>query len=48
VIAPPTLPVHRQEIHQQICEANRAAANSAAADPAQRAAIEAQLKARLR
>jgi carbon storage regulator len=39
VVAPPSLPVHRQEIHAQICEANRAAAN-----PASRAALEARLK----
>jgi carbon storage regulator len=42
VKAPSTVPVHRQEIHAQICAANRAAA-----DPAQRAAIEARLKGRL-
>ena len=27
VVAPPTVPVHRQEIYNQICEANRTAAN---------------------
>lgn len=47
VVAPPTTPVHRHEVHQQICEANRAAADPAAADPSHRAAIEARLKARL-
>lgn len=47
VIAPPTTPVHRHEVHQQISEANRAAADPAGADPAHRAAIEALLKARL-
>jgi carbon storage regulator len=47
IVAPPTTPVHRQEIHQQICEANRAAANAGALDQAQRAAVEAHLKARL-
>ena len=45
VVAPASVPVHRQEIHQQICEANRAAVTPAA-DRAQRAAIEARLKAR--
>lgn len=47
VVAPMTTPVHRHEVHQQISEANRAAANPAAADPAERAAFEALLKARL-
>jgi carbon storage regulator len=47
VVAPASTPVHRQEVHQQICEANRAAADPAAADPAHRAAIEARLKVRL-
>lgn len=42
IVAPQSLPVHRQEIHAQICAANRAAA-----DPAQRAAIEERLKGRL-
>ena len=42
VVAPPALPVHRHEIHAQICAANRAAA-----DPGQRSAIEARLKGRL-
>lgn len=42
VKAPITTPVHRQEIHAQICAANRAAA-----DPTQRAAMEARLKGRL-
>jgi carbon storage regulator len=49
VVAPPDVAVHRQEIHQQICEANRAAVTTAAAaDPAERAAIEARLASRLR
>ena len=47
VVAPPTTAVHRHEIHQQICEANRAAADPAASDPAHRAAVEARLKLRL-
>ena len=47
VVAPSTTPVHRQEVHEQIREANRAAANPGAADPAERAAIEARLKLRL-
>lgn len=47
VVAPMTVPVHRHEIHRQISEMNRAAAARAATDPAQRAAIEARLKARL-
>jgi carbon storage regulator len=47
VVAPASTPVHRQEIHQQICEANRAASDPAAADPAHRAAVEARLKVRL-
>ena len=42
VVAPPALPVHRHEVHAQICAANRAAA-----DPGQRSAIEARLKGRL-
>ena len=42
VVAPTTLPVHRHEIHAQICAANRAAA-----DPGQRSEIEARLKGRL-
>ena len=42
VVAPPALPVHRHEIHAQIVEANRAAA-----DPGERSAIEARLKGRL-
>jgi carbon storage regulator len=47
VVAPSTIPVHRQEIHAQISAANRAAADPAASDPAHRAAVEAALKARL-
>jgi carbon storage regulator len=47
IVAPSTTPVHRHEIHQQICDANRAAANAANSDPAHRAAIEARLKVRL-
>jgi carbon storage regulator len=47
VVAPESVPVHRQEVHAQISEANRAAADPAAADPAHRAAVEAALKARL-
>jgi carbon storage regulator len=47
VVAPTTIPVHRQEIHAQISEANRAAVDPAAADPQRRAAIEAALKGRL-
>lgn len=47
VVAPQNVPVHRQEIHAQISEANRAAVDPAAADPARRAAVEAALKARL-
>jgi carbon storage regulator len=46
VVAPITTPVHRQEVHQQISEANRAAANPAGGDPLHRAALEARLKAR--
>ena len=48
VVAPPDIAVHRQEIHAQISDANRAAVDPAAADPAHRAAIEAALKARLK
>jgi carbon storage regulator len=44
VVAPSSLPVHRQEIYQQICDANRAAA-APAPDAAQRAAIEALISA---
>lgn len=40
VSAPPAVPVHRQEVHAQIREANRAAA-----DPAARAELTARLKA---
>lgn len=43
VVAPTALPVHRQEIHQQIVDANRAAAAKGAPGAAQRAAIEARL-----
>jgi carbon storage regulator len=31
IVAPPSLPVHRQEVHQQICEANQQAAKGAGA-----------------
>ena len=27
VVAPPSVPVHRQEVYDQICEANRTAVN---------------------
>lgn len=47
IVAPVSLPVHRQEIHEQIRQANRAAANPAAA-AGDRAAVEALLKARRR
>ena len=47
IVAPVTTPVHRQEVHRQICDANRAAANPAGTDHAQRAAVEARLKVRL-
>ena len=47
VVAPASIPVHRQEVHAQISEANRAAVDPAATDPAHRAAIEAALKDRL-
>jgi carbon storage regulator len=47
VVAPENVPVHRHEVHAQISEANRAAVDPAAADPARRAAVEAALKARL-
>ena len=47
VVAPITTPVHRHEVHEQIREANRAAADPAAADPAHRAAVEARLKVNL-
>lgn len=47
VVAPAAVPVHRQEIHEQICEANRAAAAPSDADAAWRAALEARLKSRL-
>lgn len=30
VVAPPAVPVHRQEIYEQICEANRTAATPVA------------------
>jgi carbon storage regulator len=39
VTASPEIPVHRQEIHAQICATNRAAA-----DPAHRATMEALVK----
>lgn len=47
VVAPADIAVHRQEVHAQISEVNRAAVDPAAADPAHRAAVEAALKARL-
>jgi len=47
VVAPASTPVHRHEIYQQICEANRASAASLP-DADQRAAIEAQVSARLK
>ena len=47
VVAPQSVPVHRQEVHAQISEAKRDAVDPAAADPARRAAVEAALKARL-
>ena len=47
VIAPDAVPVHRHEIHAQISNANRAAADAAGADPSRRADIEARLKARV-
>jgi carbon storage regulator len=46
IVAPESMAVHRHEIYQQICEANRAAATTPDAD--QRAAIEATLTARLK
>ncbi len=48
VAAPEHVPVHRQEIYEQICAANRAAATADATDAARRAALEAQLIARLK
>ena len=47
VEAPASIPVHRQEVHAQISEANRAAVDPDAADPARRAAMEAAMKALL-
>jgi carbon storage regulator len=47
VVAPAALPVHRQEVHQQICETNRAAAAAAGTNPAERAALAARLKSHL-
>ena len=47
VVAPASLPVHRHEVYQQICESNRAAATPDPADPERRAAIEAELNSRL-
>ena len=46
VVAPPSVPVHRHEIHAQISEANRAAAG-AGSDAKRRADIEARLKAQV-
>jgi carbon storage regulator len=48
VVAPDAVPVHRQEIYEQICAANRAAATADVNDAALRAALEAQLIARLK
>ena len=48
VRAPEDVPVHRQEIYDQICAANRAAATADGTDAARRAALEAQLIARLK
>lgn len=45
VVAPSAVPVHRHEIHALISDANRAAAEAATVDPANRASIEARLKA---
>jgi carbon storage regulator len=47
VVAPASLPVHRQEVHQQICETNRAAAAAAGTNAAERAALAARLKSHL-
>ena len=47
VVAPPSMSVHRQEIYDQICDANRAAAASTPGRD-QRAALEAQVSARLK
>jgi carbon storage regulator len=48
VVAPADVPVHRQEIHEQICAANRAAASPDVTDATRRAALEAQLIAGLK
>ena len=48
VAAPDNVPIHRQEIYEQICAANRAAATSDATDAARRASLEAQLLSRLK
>ena len=48
VVAPDSVPVHRHEVYQQICDANRAAAAADVTDPERRAQIEAQLSARLK
>lgn len=48
VVAPDSVPVHRQEIYEQICTANRAAATADVTDASHRAALEAQLIATLK
>jgi carbon storage regulator len=48
VVAPDSVPVHRQEIYDQICAANRAAVTPDGSDAAHRAALEAQLIATLK
>ena len=46
IVAPAAQPVHRHEVYQQICDANRAAMTSAH-DAEDRAAIEAKVSAKL-
>ena len=48
IVAPPEVPVHRQEIYEQICAANRAAATPDISDATHRAALEARLIANLK
>ena len=48
VAAPDNVPVHRQEIYEQICAANRAAATPDISDATHRAALEARLIANLK